>query len=50
MMPYSLAKIFDIRKESAIARFNVKEAADSSAVSVNSYQNTCARYQKTLTP
>jgi hypothetical protein len=41
-------KLFDVREEPAIARFSVKEAADSSALSVNSYQNACARSQETL--
>jgi hypothetical protein len=41
-------KLFDVREEPARARFGVKEAADSSAVSVIFYQNTCARSQGTL--
>jgi len=35
-------KLFDVREEPAMPRFSIKEEADFSAVTVNSYQNTCA--------
>jgi hypothetical protein len=41
-------KLFDVTEEAAIARFSVKERADPSSVSVNSYQNTCDISQETL--